>query len=135
MPYRKYRKTPRRMAALRKAQLASARKRRGSRRRKVAIGLGVAGFVVGRHVLSGSKVKAMAFRNAPGSYTGKPNFGGFMHTRGKQTAKAVHLLGGLQNKKYGFGVMYTHAPLFTTRKRRANAVMALNKGIAKVYSR
>lgn len=135
MPYRKYRKTSKRMAALRKAQLASARKRRGSKRRKAAIGLSVASFVVGRHVVSRSKIKVIGYKNKPGSYTGKPNFGGFVYTHGKNTAKAFHALGGLQNKKYGFGVMYTHVPLFTTKKRKANAITLLNSGIANAYRR
>jgi len=54
---RKYRMTPRRKAALRKAQIASARKRRGHRRKRVAKVAGVIGatLVAGGTVYAGGK--------------------------------------------------------------------------------
>ena len=58
-----YRMTARRRAALRKAQLISARKRRGksvSRRKKIAGGVlvGMGGLAVARHVITGSRFNA-----------------------------------------------------------------------------
>lgn len=55
----RYRMTPARRAALRKAQIASAKKRKRSRNRKIAVGAGIAvvgvgGAAVARHRISGS---------------------------------------------------------------------------------
>lgn len=69
-----YRMTPRRRAALRKAQLASARKRRRNKViRRTAIGVGVLGVAggaaYGRHKLSGSKLTVS--KHGPVSMTGR----------------------------------------------------------------
>lgn len=65
-----YRMTTARRAALRKAQLASARKRRGkriSRKAKAGIAVGVAGgAIVARHKISGSKITVRKVTNPTG---------------------------------------------------------------------
>lgn len=132
---RRYVMTARRKAALRKAQLASARKRKGSRRRKVVAGAVGTALVVGaaRHKLSGSNLTFKPFKNPPGTYNGKHNFGGFMRTTGR--AKSYHILGGLQTRKRGFGVSYTHYPFFTTKKRQIISRGKLRLAMASIYSR
>lgn len=98
-----YRLTPARRGALKKAQLASARKRR----RNIGIALGVsagaltAGGIVARHKLSGSTIQARTGTNTS-SVTGKRLGSGFRSGPNSVT-------GALGSRKVSLS--YTHKPL------------------------
>lgn len=104
-----YKMTSRRKAALRKAQIASARKRRGRRRAAVAGAVGV-GAIVGtgvyRHKKSGSSLSLVKGK----SVNGNPMKRGIRGTtvRGKGVG-TTSLIASTRNKK--IGIVYSHKSL------------------------
>lgn len=131
-----YRMTPKRRAALRKAQAASARKRRG-RRTKIAAGVGI-GVVLGagvlRHKASGSSIKVMSRSSLrtgelKTTTTHKPvtfNEAGFRTGGGAVTHRGVvgtptgnFVSVGRSGVRVGIGskkIVYNHKPLLKARK-------------------
>ena len=119
MARKRHRMTPKRKAALRKAQLASARKRRSSgvskARRHIsrnrgkyiagAAAVAVVGGAVARHKLSGSQVQFMTGTNTS-LVTGKRLGQGVRTTRNGLT---THVHAGVRDRKYS--VRYTHNKL------------------------
>lgn len=120
----RYRMTPRRRAALRKAQLASARKRKRNRRIAIGAGAGVgiaalAGAGVTRHKMSGSQLSMQTGTNMS-SITGKQLSGGVRGSYSKLgTGRTASVVVAKGTKKRI--ISYTHKPLklgsHTTGKR------------------
>lgn len=120
-----YRMTSSRRAALRKAQMASARKRkRNAKIRNVAlVGAGVtaiAGAVVARHKLSGSTLARKTYPNAS-IVTGKPQSPHIRLTTGKREVGLSIIRKSDLSKRTRY--VYTHKSLISTLK--ANKVAGI----------
>jgi hypothetical protein len=136
--------TARRRAALRKAQLASARKRRGkpvSRRKKIAGGVlvGIGGLAVARHIVTGSRVNVTYKKGPKGGNmrenTLKAYFG---HHNGKEMLMSQkdwprfmrirdeyypgNMRGFvLRSRRRRVAVQYTHVNTYSDRRLHATA--------------
>lgn len=114
---KRYQLTARRRQALRKAQLASARKRSRNRKVKIAaVGAGVAGVLVARHVVTGSKLNLR--RNEGITLNGKrlgPGTGGIAFRHKGMTSVGVRHRG----KHKDTTLQYFHEPLNGKKIRSA----------------
>lgn len=140
--------TARRRAALRKAQLASARKRRSRRRKIVAGGVlaGIGGLAYARHVISGSYVSAgrgvRMGPTDPNRSLNDPNLR-FQKSRGRFILKKfdhkprTRYVLNAYGYTHMYGISYHHFSLknsnpgFRTQMVRANKLFKLQDKIVK----
>lgn len=118
-----YRYTPRRAAALKKAQLASARKRKGMGKKKLAIGVagGLAAAIAGAaiaHKVSGSKL-SVSHRNNTSRVDGR-NLGNGI--RGVTVGRHSSIVVGHGHRSTSVSYRFGRARATVTGSRTRNAV-------------
>ena len=116
---KRYQLTARRRQALRKAQLASARKRKRNRNIKIAaVGAGVVGVAVARHKVSGSKINFRRSEHILSPVTKTP-LGRGTGIRGFRHGDMRSVLGRKRGKTHDITLQYFHEPLNGKKIRSA----------------